>query len=144
MILLDTNVISELMRAQCSPAVLAFINSQPPTSLFTAAICEAELRYGLARLPDGARRHSLEEALSQFLTDGLRGRILAFDSSSAAYYADIRFARESAGRTITTANAMIAETARAYGVAIATRDVTGFVGYGIDVFNPWNAHWSRA
>lgn len=144
MILLDTNVISELMRANCSPAVFAFVNSQPPGSPFTAAICEAELRYGLARLPDGARRRSLEDSLSRFLAEGLRGRILPFASSAAESYAAIRAARESAGRAITTADAMIAATARTYGVAIATRDVAGFARCGVEVFDPWNARWSRS
>jgi len=136
-ILLDTNVISELMRASCHPAVLAFVNGRPAASLFTAAICEAELRYGLARLPLGARRRSLETALNRFLAVGLSGRVLPFDSRAASCYGEIRAAREAGGRPIITADALIAATARAYGAAIATRDASGFAESGVDLFDPW-------
>jgi len=138
-VLLDTNVISELMRPACDRSVLMFVNGRAPASLFTAAVCEAELRYGLARLPLGARRRSLEEALSQFLAAGLSGRVLPFDSRSAQYYAEIRATRDAAGRPITSADAMIAATARAYGAIIATRDAGGFAGCGVDILDPWTA-----
>jgi len=136
-ILLDTNVISELMRPSCNPTGARIVNARPPASLFTAAICEAELRYGLAKLPGGARRRSLENALSQFFAVGLSGRILPFDSRSARCYAEIRAAREAAGRPIAIADAMIAATARAYGGAIATRDASGLSECGVDIFDPW-------
>lgn len=127
------------MRPARHVSVLMFVNARAPESLFITAICEAELRYGLAKLPLGARRRSLEEALNEFLADGLSGRILPFDSRSAHCYAEIRAAREAGGRPITSADAMIAATARAYGAIIATRDARGFAGCGVDILDPWTA-----
>ena len=114
MILLDTNVVSELTRSHPDPKVDAFFRRRPPETLFIAAVCEAEIRYGLARLPPG--RHS----------------------AAAALYGEIRVSRSATGKPIGIADAMIAATARAYGVALATRNVGDFAGCGILVANPWS------
>lgn len=139
MILLDTNVISELVRRQPDPTVAAFLRRQPPQSLFTAAVCEAEIRYGLARMPPGRRRNELAGRITVFLTTAFPDRIMAFDSAAAAVYGAIRAAREAAGKPITVQDAMIAATARAYGLSIATRNDDVFTGCGVLWVNPWLA-----
>ena len=137
MILLDTNVISELLRPSPEPAVVRFVATQAPESLFTAAICEAEIHYGLARLPAGRRRDDLETRVATFLATGFAARILRFDSACAALYGKIRARREAAGRPISVEDAMIAATARAYGAIIATRNLTDFRECDVDLVNPW-------
>ncbi|HEV2098698.1 MAG TPA: type II toxin-antitoxin system VapC family toxin [Stellaceae bacterium] len=137
MILLDTNVISELIRPAPDAAVREFLRGQSPQELFTCTVCEAEIRYGLARMPAGRRRHDLTARIVAFLTDAFSGRIVPFDSACAAYYGEIRAVREAAGRPITGEDAMIAATARAHGAVLATRNLTDFVETGIAVINPW-------
>lgn len=138
MILLDTNVISELVRPAPDPGVLAYIGGLDPDSVVTAAICVAEIRYGVARLPDGRRRDDLAARISAFLDAAFADRILPFDTACAALYGDIRTAREAAGRPITVEDAMIAATARAYGVhALATRNTRDFADCGVTLIDPW-------
>lgn len=138
MILLDTNVVSELTRSHPDPKVDAFFRRRPPETLFTAAVCEAEIRYGLAQLPPGRRRNELASRVIGFLAAAFSGRILAFDSAAAALYGEIRVSRSAAGKPIGVPDAMIAATARAYGVTLATRNVGDFAGCGILVANPWS------
>lgn len=138
MILLDTNVISELVRHNPEPAVETFLRSQPPRSVHTASMCEAELRYGLARLPAGRRRNELARRIVELFATAFHDRVLVFDSAAAALYGTIRTSREAAGRPITVEDAVIAATARAYNVAIVTRNVGDFVGCGARVINPWS------
>jgi toxin FitB len=137
MILLDTNVISALMRPAIAPAVAAYLRAQAPEELFTASLCEAELRYGIARLPAGRRRDAVEAAFRSFLTAGFAGRIIAFDSACAAGYATVRVRREAAGRQIGIPDAMIAGTALAHGATVVTRNVADFAGCGIPIVDPW-------
>ena len=138
MILLDTSVISELVSRQPEPAVEAFLQSQPPLSIYTASVCEAEIRYGLARMPAGRRRNELTRRTIELFATAFPDRILTFDSSAADLYGVIRASRERAGRPISVEDAMIAATARAYGVALATRNEHDFVGCGVHVINPWS------
>jgi len=138
-ILLDTNVISELIRRQPDPTVAAFLRRQPPQTLFTAAVCEAEIRYGLARMPAGRRRNDLAGRVTVFLATAFAGRIVAFDTAAAALYGTIRAAREAADSPITVQDAMIAATARAYGLSVATRNGDDFSGCGVRVVNPWSS-----
>ncbi len=138
MILLDTNVVSELTRSQPNPAVLAYLRRQPQAMLFTSSVCEAEIRYGLARMPAGRRRNELAGRAMVFFS-GFAARILAFDSAAAGLYGPIRTRREAVGRPISVADAMIAATARTYSLAIATRDSGDFAGCGIRVVDPWRA-----
>ncbi len=137
MILLDTNVISELTREAPDKMVLAFLRRQPQATLFTSCICEAEVRNGLARMPRGRRRNELAGRVA-VLFAGFAARILSFDSTSATHYGTIRVARQSAGKPISVQDAMIAATARAYGVAVATRNADDFSGCGVRVMNPWS------
>lgn len=139
MILLDTNVISELMRPAPSVTVENWIGAQPAASLFIAAITEAELRYGLALLPEGQRQRHLIFQAEAMLTEDFANRILPFDSAAAVAYAQIAAARRQAGRPIAQADAQIAAIALSRGAAVATRNVADFADCGIAVLNPWGA-----
>jgi predicted nucleic acid-binding protein len=138
MILLDTYVISELMRPAIAPAVAAYLQAQDPETLFTASLCEAEIRYGITRLPAGRPRDALDAAFRSFLAEGFAARVIAFDSACAESYAAVRVRRESAGLPISLPVAMIAGTALAHGATVATRNVADFSGCGIAVANPWD------
>ena len=138
MILLDTNIISELVRANPDPAVLAYVGRQPPETVFTAAICVAEIRYGLARMSAGRKRDDLIARITTFFDAGFQDQILPFDRLCAALYGEIRHAREAAGKPIAIEDALIAATARAYGAqAIATGNLKDFADCGIPLINPW-------
>ncbi len=138
MILLDTNVISELVRAEPNPAVLAYIDGLAPETIFTASVCEAEIRYGLARMADGRRRDELIARIDRFFEKGFPNQVLAFDRLCAAAYGEVRHTREAAGKPITVEDAMIAATALAYGVqGIATRNTKDFVDCGVTLIDPW-------
>jgi len=139
MILLDTNVIAELMRPAIAPAVTAFLRAQNAEELFTASRCEAEIRYGIGRLPAGRRRAGLEAAFRAFLAQGFADRVLAFDSACAEGYAAVRVRREAAGLAISIPDALIAGTALAHGAAVATRNLSDFAGCGLTLINPWQA-----
>lgn len=138
MILLDTNVISELFRPSPDTAVRKFLRDLPAEELFTSAVCEAEIRYGLARMPSGRRRADLTTRAMGFLNEAFPDRIVPFDSACAAIYSEIRASREAVGRPITIEDAMIAATVRARGATLATRNLTDFEGTGIEAVNPWN------
>jgi toxin FitB len=98
-ILVDTNVISELMRPSPAPAVLAFLRAQTLPDVFTSSICEAEIRYGIARRPAGRKRDELEAAFAAFMAEGFGDRVIGFDSACAAGYAIARNTREAIGRS---------------------------------------------
>ena len=136
MILLDTNVISELMRPSPAPAVERWVGDQPAPSLFISAVTEAELRYGLALLPDSHRRRQLVAQAEAMLATDFAGRILPFDSAAAAAYADIAATRRFAGRPISQADAQIAAISRSRGASLATRNVADFVDCGVEIIDP--------
>jgi len=138
MILLDTNVLSELMRPAPSSVVERWMSDQPATSLFISTITEAELRYGLALLPDGHRRRQLAAQAEAMLVTDFAGRILPFDSPAASAYARIAAPRRQSGRPISQADAQIAAVAASRGASLATRNIADFVDCGIDVIDPWN------
>jgi toxin FitB len=138
MILLDTNVLSELMRPVPSAAVESWMSDQPVAGIFISAITEAELRYGLALLPDGQRQRRLVAQAEAMLAEDFAGRILPFDSPAASAYARIAAARRLAGRPISQADAQIAAVAASRGASLATRNVADFVDCGVEVVDPWN------
>lgn len=138
MILLDTNVISELVRTAPEARVEAYLRRHRSEAMFTAAICLAEIRYGLARLPAGRRRDDLAMSVEAFLTGGFEDRILPFNAACAGLYGLIRAEREARGLPIEVEDAMIAATARAHGATLATRNVADFEFCGITVVNPWD------
>ena len=137
MILLDTNVLSELMRPVPSPDVETWLSAQPPAGMFISAITEAELRYGLALLPGGQRQQRLVAQAEAMFAEDFDGRILPFDHAAAGAYATIAAARRRAGRPISLADAQIAAIAASRGAAIATRNVSDFAECGIAVVDPW-------
>lgn len=139
MILLDTNVLSALMRPVIDPAIAAWLVGQSSATLCTASLCEAEIRYGLARLPLGRRRNGLPAAFERLLAEGFSGRILPFDRAAAAASATFRAERERMGQPVAFADAMIAATAQVHGAAVATRKVDDFAGCGVTVINLWQA-----
>lgn len=139
MIVIDTNVVSELMRARPDPAALAWFAGHSAEVLFLTAISEAELRTGAAILPAGQRRDRLQLTIEAMIDQDFQGRVLPFDSSAARSYAEIAAARRANGKPIMEADCQIAAIAYACGAAIATRNVNDFDGCGINVINPWNA-----
>jgi predicted nucleic acid-binding protein len=138
-ILLDTNVISELVSPRANETVLAYVASLAPKTVFTAAICEAEIRYGLARMADGKKRIELGARIDGFFDAAFPDQVLRFDRLCAAAYGEIRRSREAAGKPITAEDAMIAAIARAYGVeALATRNTRDFDDCGVPLVDPWS------
>ena len=137
MILLDTNVVSELMRPAPSEAVLAWFAAQDAADLYLSAIGEAELRRGAALLPEGKRRDQLMATIDAMIAEDFAGRILPFDSAAAQAFVLVFLERRAAGRPISFADCQIAATARAQGAAIATRNTADFAGCGIAVIDPW-------
>jgi predicted nucleic acid-binding protein len=138
-IVLDTNVLSELAKPDPDRSVMVWTARQRRADLCTTAISEAELAYGLALLPKGRRRDELSKAVARLLSEGLGGRVLAFDRTAAAAFGEIAAGRRAAGRPIATADGHIAAIARARGVTLlATRDVTDFQGCGVPVVDPWH------
>ncbi len=113
------------------------MRSQPAAALFTTTITEAELLYGIALLPEGKRKRSLEAVVALIFTEDLGGKTLPFDSAAAREYADIAAARRRAGRPISEADAQIADIARSRSAPLATRNVEDFAGCGIAVVSPW-------
>jgi predicted nucleic acid-binding protein len=140
LIILDTKVVSELMRSAPDPAVIRWTGTVPTSDLAITVVTEAELRFGLARLPAGKRRDSLAGAIEQMLQGLLGGRILAFDRDATGYYGGFMAARVGRGMKTGVADAMIAAIARARDASlIATRDLSHFEGCGVRLIDPWTA-----
>lgn len=137
MFILDTNVLSAMMGSRPVFEVANWMAGQAEESLFTSTISEAEILAGIAVLPDGRRRSSLEMAAAAMFRDDFAGRILQFDSGAAEAYADLFAARKRDGRPVTPLDLMIAAIARARDAAVVTRDTGGFDGCGVTVINPW-------
>ena len=135
--LLDTNVLSELLRAAPRPAVLAWFAQQPAETLFVSAVTQAEMMLGARLLPAGKRRAALEGAVQAMFDEDFSGRTLPFDSAAVPAYVDIVSTRRAAGRPISQFDAQIAAIARHHGVRLATRNLADFEGCGVVVVNPW-------
>jgi predicted nucleic acid-binding protein len=139
MIILDTNVISELLRPAPEPKVEHWLSAQDGLNVYLTSISEAELRYGLAIMGNGKRRAALVDAVDRILREDLAGRILPFDSDAAQFYATIAASRRAAGRPIAQADCQIASIAHSRGATVATRNTPDFEGCQIDLINPWTA-----
>jgi predicted nucleic acid-binding protein len=137
MIIIDTNIISEMIAATPSPAVEAWLAAQPALSIFTTTITQAEILYGLRLLPAGQRRTKLEMAILPIFTEDMAGRILPFDGAAAEAYATIASVRRQAGRPISQFDAQIGAIAASRGAALATRNIADFIGIGLETVNPW-------
>ena len=137
MVLLDTNVVSELMRDVPNTEVLSWMDERPMRELFVTVVTEAEIRTGIAILPDGARRRGLADAAERTLRVLFAGRVLPFDSDAARAYADIAATVRAAGRPISQSDCQIAAIARSRAMAVVTRNVRDFADTGIEVIDPW-------
>lgn len=137
MIVLDTNVMSEMLNPAPDASVEAWLAAQPPASIFTTAITQAEIFFGLRLLPDGKRRTELEAAIRPIFTEDFEDRVLSFDPQAAEIYARIAVVRRQAGRPISQFDAQIAAIALSRGAALATRNVADFAGIGLTIRNPW-------
>lgn len=137
-VILDTNVLSELLRGQPDSTVLGWFASQPANGLFVSAVTQAEMMLGARLLPAGQRRKRLEQALDAMFLEDFAGRILPFDSRSAADYAAVVAARRRAGKPISQFDAQIAAIALSHRLGLATRNVADFEGCGLALTNPWD------
>ncbi|CAN0647132.1 type II toxin-antitoxin system VapC family toxin [Burkholderia cepacia] len=137
MILVDTNVISEPLRREPNAAVIEWLDAQNVETLFLAAISLAEIRLGVAVLPEGRRREWLHQSIEQRVLPLFRGRILPFDDAASKAYVSLRARARAAGVAIAPSDGFIAGTAEANGLIVATRDVTPFEAMGIRVIDPW-------
>ncbi len=136
MIVLDTNLVSELAKPTPNPAVVEWVDAQ--FELAIAAPSLGELHFGVARLPEGQRRTALSEAIDRFVLDDLDGLVLAFDAACADAYGLIVAARERAGRPVGICDAQIAAICAVHDAVLATRNVRDFLNTGIEIADPWN------
>ncbi len=138
MIVLDTDVLSELMRPTPSPRVVAWVAKQPAAELFTTSITEAEIFYGLELLTKGKRREGLLAAAESLFEEDLAGRVLGFDSDAARSFSRIAAHCRALGRPVSHADAQIAAISQVRGAKLATRNVADFRDCGLEVIDPWN------
>lgn len=138
MIVLDTNVLSELMRIEPDLKVLGWVDAQPSMDLAISAVTVAEILHGIARLPFGKRKQKLEAHAMAMFEEDFAGRILPFDAHAAVEYATLVSDAEAKGRAASMADAQIAAICRSHGAPIATRNVRDFEYSGVRVINPWD------
>ena len=139
MILIDSNVLSELMRPAPSHAVVAWMNAQTEEQLWTSAITIFEIEYGIELIDDGARRLRLRSIFESIINQDIGGRILQFDAESASRTAAVSALGRKQGRTIELRDAMIAGIALRHGCALATRNIRRFDDCGIELIDPWSS-----
>jgi predicted nucleic acid-binding protein len=139
MIVLDTNVVSEPLKAEPDPAVLAWLDAKEPATLYLTTVNLAELLAGVAALPLGRRRSELAQAMEERVLPLFEGRILVFDRDAAMAFARVNANAQTAGKPVSFADAAIAAIAMAQGFMLATRNVRDFEGTGVQVVNPWLA-----
>jgi predicted nucleic acid-binding protein len=138
-IVLDTNVLSALMRTTPDAEVVEWLDRQPADSVWLSSITVFETRFGLALLPKGRRRIGLERAFDRVLTEDLANRVLDFDSMAAATAAQLAVDWLKAGRAVDLRDTLIAGIALARRATIATRDTRHFEGLDVPVVNPWDS-----
>ena len=140
MIVLDTNVLSEVLKPAPSEIVLRWLAEQDPPTVFTTTITQAEVLYGIELLPAGKRQARLRAAIEKMFAEEFQGRILPFDDDAARAFAKIVAARDAAGLPISQLDAMIAAIARSQrATGVATRNTADFEGCGVEIINPWKA-----
>jgi toxin FitB len=137
MILLDTNVISELWKVQPDHNVLAWIDAQAIETFYLSVITVAELRFGLASMPEGKRRTIYQERLERDVLPAFTGRVLTFDLDTSQAYAALMARAKAEGKAVSKEDGYIAATATVRALIVATRDVTPFQAVGLKVINPW-------
>lgn len=144
MIVLDTNVLSELMRKAPAPRVVGWVDALVAADVFVTAVTAAELMYGVARLPEGRRKQHLSARVDLLFDEDFAGQVLPFDGLAAVDYADIVASRERAGRPISMADGQIAAICRRWTAGLATRNVADFHDTGIRVVDPWSVEQQSA
>ena len=137
MIVLDTNILSELIQPKGSQLIKAWAKSQPRDQLFITSITQSEILYGIAILPTGKRKQLLHQAASTMFQAAFPGKILPFDRTAANYYATITSYRRSKGRPISQSDAQIAAICCSHQATLATRNVKDFIDCSLDIINPW-------
>ena len=137
MLVLDTNVVTEMMKASPDLRVVAWLNDQDASRLFLTTVTIAEISYGIRILPQGRRRHFLEEGFEKVTARAFAGRILAFDERAAHRYGEVMGRRREMGRTLSILDGQIASIAWANGCAVATRNVRHFLDCGVEIVNPF-------
>ena len=139
MIVLDTSVVSEIMKAAPEEAVAGWIVEQAEASLYITSITQAEILHGIQRLGAGKRRTALEAAAEAMFGEDFAGRILSFGTDAARAYARLAAQRDRTGRPISQFDAQIAAIALVARATLATRDLAGYEGCGVKLINPWYA-----
>ena len=137
MIVLDTNVLSTLMRKLPDAAVVRWLDRQPAESIWITSVTLFEARLGLALLPDGKRRAALASAFARLLEEDLQNRVLDFDTGAAIEAAELAARRQRAGRPVDIRDTQIAGIALARRAALATRNARHFADLKINVIDPW-------
>jgi len=137
MIILDTNVLSEFMRAVPNPPVMDWIAQQIPSEVFVTTITQAEMYYGLALLTMGKRRSDMDKAVQQMFEQDFLERILSFDRAAALEYAKLASLRRQIGKPIAQADAQIAAIALSKNAVLATRNIADFCDCHLTPVNPW-------
>jgi predicted nucleic acid-binding protein len=137
-IVLDTNVVSALMRVEPEPAVVAWLDSQPPESIWTTSITVFEVRLGLEILAGGRRQRQLEEAFAKALEEDFEGRVLPFDQAAAQAAGRIAAERRGAGHTVEIRDVQIAGIINLRKATLATRNTRHFEGCGMVLVDPWS------
>jgi predicted nucleic acid-binding protein len=138
MILLDTNVISEIMRPHPDARVAAWVQSFPRKEFWTSSVVVAELLSGIDLMPSGERQKGLREAVEGMLAEDFHGQILSFDLAAARHFGEILSARQQLGRPINAMDAQIAATAKVHGATLATRNIKDFLACELVLLNPWS------
>jgi predicted nucleic acid-binding protein len=138
-IVLDTNVVSEMMRDSPDPVVAAWFTRQRSSALYSTTVTVAEVLYGIDLLPQGKRRQRLRQFAHEFFAVELADKILPFDEAAAPQYASLRAAKRVKGMSMSSLDSQIAAIALAAGASLATRNVADFEHCGITIVDPWNA-----
>lgn len=136
MIILDTDVVSELMRPEPSSLVQRWIQGQPAKVLFTTSVTVAEVRYGIARMRAGQRRDAVRQAANEVF-NAFPGQVLPFDLAAADAYADLVARRDRLGQPIDGFDAQIAAICRTHAATLATRNSRDFADVGVTLIDPW-------
>jgi toxin FitB len=138
-IILDTNVLSELISSAINPQVKAWFSAQDGSDLWVTSFTVSEMFYGVFKLEHGKRRQALEDAISGVLFDDYEGRILPFDDEAAIHHGRLRARLKREGRPAQDGDALIASIALAKDARIATRNTKDFRNCGVELINPWSA-----
>ena len=137
MILVDTNIISEMMKPEPAVKVINWIDQQEVIQLYISTVSIAEISYGINALPDGNRRILLEDSFNKVLRDAFEYRIISFDEVAAHFYGKIMGRRKVIGKPLSILDGQIAAIARANNLAVATRNIRDFSDCGLDLINPF-------